>query len=570
MIYKSTRGGMNNITAAEAIKLGISPDGGLFVPESRVSVDLNFIKELVFCSYQERAKKILSLYLDDYTDEELTDCINNAYGDNFTNHEIAPVVSLHEHLHMLELWHGPTCAFKDMALQILPHFLVKAIKKTGEKAEIVILVATSGDTGKAALEGFADVDGTRIIVFYPNGGVSDIQRLQMVTQKGGNTDVIAVNGNFDDTQNGVKKIFTDETLKNKLEQKGIKFSSANSINWGRLVPQIVYYFSAYADLVKNKSINIGDKINFVVPTGNFGNILAAWYAMDMGLPVNRLICASNQNNVLTDFIIKGEYNRKRDFFKTISPSMDILISSNLERLLFELNGKNSSLVASWMSELTKNGEYKVDEKTRERIQKVFWAGYSNDDETIASIHSAYQENGYLMDTHTAVAMDVYDKYVIYNRDLTPTVIVSTASPFKFSGSVAKAIFSDETKTELKVGATDDLKVGATVKMKVETTAEMKAGAKTKTIAETINKLKANTKVEQNTGTNYEADSVANNEANNEINNISEFELLTLISRETGLDIPEGLKNLNKKEIMHNTICEKDGMLDAVMQVLTND
>jgi len=495
MTYKSTRGGMSGISAAEAIKMGIAPDGGLFVPESRVSVDLNFINELLDCSYQKRAEKILSLYLDDYTQEELADCIKNAYGDQFSSTEIAPVVSIHEHLHMLELWHGPTCAFKDMALQILPHFLVKAIKKTGEKAEIVILVATSGDTGKAALEGFADVEGTRIIVFYPNGGVSEVQRLQMVTQEGNNTDVIAVNGNFDDTQNGVKKIFTDEALKSKLEQKGKKFSSANSINWGRLVPQIVYYFSAYADLVKKGSIKVGDKINFVVPTGNFGNILAAWYAMDMGLPVNRLICASNQNNVLTDFIINGVYNRKRDFYKTISPSMDILISSNLERLLFELNGKNSSLVSAWMADLKNNGEYKVDGKTKERIQKVFWGGYSSDEETITGIRSIYQENGYLMDTHTAVAMDVYDKYVIYNRDLTPTVIVSTASPFKFNKSVAKALFGEE------------------------------------------------------------------------IDNKTEFELLSLLSRETGCDIPNGLKNLNEKEVLHKTVCEKDGMLDAVMEIL---
>ncbi|NLY19244.1 MAG: threonine synthase [Clostridiaceae bacterium] len=498
MTYKSTRGGMSGVTAAEAIKMGIAPDGGLFVPESKVTVDLDFINELVDCSYLKRAEKILSLYLDDYAGEELADCISKAYGDKFSNSEIAPVVAINEHLHMLELWHGPTCAFKDMALQILPHFLVKAIKKTGEKAEIVILVATSGDTGKAALEGFADVEGTRIVVFYPNGGVSEMQRLQMVTQKGGNTDVIAVNGNFDDTQNGVKKIFTDEALKEKLERKGKKFSSANSINWGRLVPQIVYYFSAYADLIKKGGIKAGEKINFVVPTGNFGNILAAWYAMDMGLPVNRLICASNQNNVLTDFIINGVYNRKRDFYKTISPSMDILISSNLERLLFELNGKNSDLVSEWMRELTKKGEYRVDGRTKERIQKVFWGGYSNDDETIASIRSVYQESGYLMDTHTAVAMDVYDKYVIYSRDLTPTVIVSTASPFKFNRSVAKALFGDKIK------------------------------------------------------------------------NMSEFELLSLLSRETGWDIPAGLKDLNKKEVLHKKVCEKDGMPDAVMEILLND
>lgn len=495
MKYKSTRGGLNGVSAAEAIKMGIAPDGGLFVPENRVSVDLNFINELVDCSYRKRAEKILSLYLDDYTEEELADCIDNAYGNQFSSSEIALVVSVNEHLYMLELWHGPTSAFKDMALQILPHFLVKAIKKTGEKAEIVILVATSGDTGKAALEGFADVEGTRIIVFYPNGGVSEVQRLQMVTQKGSNTGVIAVNGNFDDTQNGVKKIFTNEDLKSELEKKGKKFSSANSINWGRLVPQIVYYFSAYADLIKKERIKAGERINFVVPTGNFGNILAAWYAMDMGLPVNRLICASNQNNVLTDFIINGVYNRKRDFYKTISPSMDILISSNLERLLFELNGKNTSLVSEWMRDLINKGQYKVDGKTKERIQKVFWGGYSNDEETIASIRSVYQECGYLMDTHTAVAVDVYDKYVIYSRDLTPTVIVSTASPFKFNRSVAKALFGDE------------------------------------------------------------------------INDMSEFELLSLLSRETGWDIPAGLKDLNEKEVLHKKVCEKDGMLESVMEIL---
>ncbi len=495
MIYISTRGGTKGVNSAEAIKMGIAPDGGLFVPKDRVAVDRKFIESLVSDTYQERAKKILSLFLTDYSDEELSDCINNAYGSKFSDEQIAPVVSIHEHLHMLELWHGPTCAFKDMALQILPHFLVKAIKKTGEKAEIAILVATSGDTGKAALEGFSDIDGTQIIVFFPNGGVSEVQRLQMVTQKGRNTCAIAVNGNFDDTQSGVKRIFTDEAFKNKLDAEGIKLSSANSINWGRLVPQIVYYFSAYADLIKNKSIRAGDKINFVVPTGNFGNILAAWYAMDMGLPVNRLICASNQNNVLTDFIIDGTYNRKREFYKTISPSMDILISSNLERLLFELNGKDANLTANWMSALIKNGEYEINRKTKESIQKVFWGGYSNDEETIASIKSFYQDSGYLMDTHTAVAMDVYDKYVIYNRDLTPTVIVSTASPFKFSGSVARAIFEDEH------------------------------------------------------------------------NEKSEFELLSLLSHETGLDIPAGLKDLDQKQILHKLVCEKDEMQDNVLKIL---
>ncbi|NLZ52422.1 MAG: threonine synthase, partial [Thermoanaerobacteraceae bacterium] len=298
MRYGSTRGGLLDISSAQAIKMGIAPDGGLFVPNEKVSVDLDFIKSLVNDTYQQRAEKILSLFLTDFKKEELAECVAKAYGDNFSTPEVAPVVRLHEHLHMLELWHGPTCAFKDMALQILPHFIVKSIEKTGEKAEIVILVATSGDTGKAALEGFADVDGTHIIVFYPNGGVSEVQRLQMVTQTGSNTSAVAVNGNFDDTQTGVKRIFNDEKTCEAMRKNGYRFSSANSINWGRLVPQIIYYFSAYADLLSKKSIEPGEKVNFVVPTGNFGNILAGWYAMNMGLPVNRLICASNENNIL--------------------------------------------------------------------------------------------------------------------------------------------------------------------------------------------------------------------------------------------------------------------------------
>lgn len=289
------------------------------------------------------------------------------------------------------------------------------------------------------------MDGTKIIVFYPNGGVSEIQKLQMVTQSGNNVSTIAVNGNFDDTQTGVKEIFTDNALSNAMREKGLAFSSANSINWGRLVPQIVYYFSAYADLLKDNTINLGDKINFVVPTGNFGNILAAWYAMDMGLPVNRLICASNENNVLTDFIINGVYDRRRQFFKTLSPSMDILISSNLERLLYELSGRNSNFVRTWMNDLSEKGEYSVDEATKELIQQVFWGGYSNDEETITCIQSIYDDCGYVMDTHTAVAMDVYDKYVIYTGDLTPTVIVSTASPFKFNNSVSKALLEIKQK-----------------------------------------------------------------------------------------------------------------------------
>ncbi|AGC68408.1 threonine synthase ThrC [Thermoclostridium stercorarium subsp. stercorarium DSM 8532] len=497
MRYRSTRGGFSGVTSSEAIKMGIAPDGGLFVPEDDVTVDLKFIENLVSDNYRQRAEKILSFFLTDFDRAELEECVKKAYGNNFSSPEVTPLVHLHEHLHMLELWHGPTCAFKDMALQILPHFMVKAIKKTGENSKIVILTATSGDTGKAALEGFADVDGTYIIVFYPNGGVSEIQRLQMVTQTGKNTNVIAVNGNFDDTQSGVKKIFNDKNICDKIQDKGFRFSSANSINWGRLVPQIVYYFSAYADLLKDKIIEPGEKINFVVPTGNFGNILAAWYAMKMGLPVNRLICASNENNILTDFIITGTYDRRREFHKTLSPSMDILISSNLERLLFELGGKDAGLIRGYMNDLNEKGYYTVNKTIKGKIQEIFWGGYSSDNETLACIRSVYKDYGYVLDTHTAVAMDVYDKYVIYSGDLTQTVIVSTASPFKFSGSVAKALFGDETE------------------------------------------------------------------------GLDEFGLLRLLSEKTGWEIPKGLKDLDRKEILHKTVCEKDEMGDVVLNILNS-
>ncbi|ANX01283.1 threonine synthase [Thermoclostridium stercorarium subsp. leptospartum DSM 9219] len=497
MRYRSTRGGFSGVTSSEAIKMGIAPDGGLFVPEDDVTVDLKFIENLVSDNYRQRAEKILSFFLTDFDRAELEECVKKAYGNNFSSPEVTPLVHLHEHLHMLELWHGPTCAFKDMALQILPHFMVKAIKKTGENSKIVILTATSGDTGKAALEGFADVDGTYIIVFYPNGGVSEIQRLQMVTQTGKNTNVIAVNGNFDDTQSGVKKIFNDKNICDKIQDKGFRFSSANSINWGRLVPQIVYYFSAYADLLKDKIIEPGEKINFVVPTGNFGNILAAWYAMKMGLPVNRLICASNENNILTDFIITGTYDRRREFHKTLSPSMDILISSNLERLLFELGGKDAGLIRGYMNDLNEKGYYTVNKTIKGKIQEIFWGGYSSDNETLACIRSVYKDYGYVLDTHTAVAMDVYDKYVIYSGDLTQTVIVSTASPFKFSGSVAKALFGDETE------------------------------------------------------------------------GLDEFGLLKLLSEKTGWEIPKGLKDLDRKEILHKTVCEKDEMGDVVLNILNS-
>jgi len=444
MLYRSTRGNCANVSSAEAIKKGLAADGGLFVPEEILHLDNDQILKMSEMGYKERALNILKGYLDDYTSDELKDCVNQAYtAEKFGSEAIAPLHKLYDSVNVLELWHGPTSAFKDMALQILPHFLVKALEKTGEKEEVVILVATSGDTGKAALEGFKDVKGTKIIVFFPNQGVSQVQKMQMITQEGSNVYSIAVNGNFDDAQNGVKRIFSDEDVTTLMHDNGYKFSSANSINWGRLVPQIVYYFSAYADMLKNKEIEIGEKINFVVPTGNFGNILAAYYAMQMGLPVNKLICASNDNNVLTDFINTGIYDRNREFKKTLSPSMDILISSNLERLLYLVTDGNSEMVRNWMNKLKIEGIYTVDPDTKKKIQNVFWAGYSNDNDTLKTIESVYQETGYVLDTHTAVAVDVYDKYVISTSDVTKAVIVSTASPFKFNESVVKAIAGED-------------------------------------------------------------------------------------------------------------------------------
>jgi threonine synthase len=454
MYYGSTRGGAERIGSAEAIKQGLAKDGGLYVPETAVKLAPEEISLLAGLTYKERAVAILERYLDDYTREELLDCVNGAYGNGkFEEDEVAPVKKLNNYAYILELWHGPTCAFKDVALQILPRLLVKAVEKTGESAETVILVATSGDTGKAALEGFKDVKGTRIIVFFPEDGVSQVQRMQMVTQEGGNVCSVAVKGNFDDTQNGVKAIFSDPALEEEMLGKGFKFSSANSINWGRLVPQIVYYFSAYADLLALGEIAEGEQVNFAVPTGNFGNILAAWYAREMGLPIKKLICASNDNDVLTEFINTGVYNRIREFKKTISPSMDILISSNLERLLYELSGKNGQQVTDWMNRLKSDGKYTVNAEVRKKITELFWAAYTTEQETLRTIKAIYDEFGYVVDTHTAVGIDVYDKYVISTGDMTKTIIASTASPFKFNESVAGAILGGEAvagKTEFEL------------------------------------------------------------------------------------------------------------------------
>jgi threonine synthase len=440
MLYYSTRDTNIIVESSKAINDGISSEGGLFVPCEIPQLSESLIYQLTDLNYSQRAVEILKLFLTDFSEEELYECVNYAYNkERFETDNIAPIYKLSTGIYFLELWHGPTCAFKDMALQLLPHLMIKSLKKQGEDKEVVILVATSGDTGKAALEGFKDVEGTKIIVFYPENGVSEIQRIQMVTQEGGNVNVVAVEGNFDDTQTGVKEIFTDKKYNKVLEKKNYKLSSANSINWGRLVPQIVYYFSAYIDLLKNEEIKMGEKINIVVPTGNFGNILAAYYAREMGLPIEKLICASNENNVLTDFINTGVYDIKREFKVTSSPSMDILISSNLERLLFLLNDKSSDKVISLMNTLKRDREYTVDDDIINKLKDVFWAGYCDDSETLNTIAQTYKDYSYVVDTHTAVAKNVYDKYSKETGDTTKTIIASTASPFKFSSSVIKAI-----------------------------------------------------------------------------------------------------------------------------------
>lgn len=439
MLYNSTRNKSVRIQASAAIKQGLSEEGGLFLPESIPAVSMDEIRRLSELSYKDRAKYILGLYLTDFTDEELDDVVSVYGRERFETDTVAPVYKLNSRAFFLELWHGPTCAFKDMALQVLPRLLTKSAAKNNDGKEIVILTATSGDTGKAALEGFKDVQGTRIAVFYPVNGVSNIQKLQMVTQQGSNVGVCAVEGNFDDAQTGVKKIFTDAEYKKELADKGYVFSSANSINWGRLAPQIVYYFSAYCNMLAAGEIEAGEKINVVVPTGNFGNILAAYYAKQMGVPIAKLICASNQNNVLTDFIRTGEYNKNRGFFTTASPSMDILISSNLERLLFELSGKDSDITADWMKQLTETGKYTVTDEVKEKIEKLFWSGYCSDLDTALTINDTYKKYGYVIDPHTAVGKNVYDQYLTETDDPTKTVIASTASPYKFSKFVVDSI-----------------------------------------------------------------------------------------------------------------------------------
>ena len=440
MKYYSTRDISLRYDSADAIKMGLSRDGGLLTPESIPQIDADFLQEMAGKRYQERAAAIMGMYLTDYSHEELLTFAENAYGpDRFDTAAVAPVRKVDDKTHCLELWHGPTSAFKDMALQMLPQLLSAALRKTGEDKTVCILVATSGDTGKAAMEGFADVEQTKIMVFYPKDGVSAVQEAQMVTQEGANVGVCSVVGNFDDAQAGVKRIFSDVAMRETLAERGYVLSSANSINWGRILPQVVYYISAYCDLLRDGEITMGDKVNFCVPTGNFGDILAAYYAKRMGLPVGKLICASNCNDVLTDFLRTGVYDRNRPFHTTMSPSMDILVSSNLERLLFDLSGENDAEIRGYMEGLSKDGKYEVSDAIKARLVDEYYGGFCNEEETAAIIADYYKNKDYLIDTHTAVAAHVMQEYRKETGDETVTVFVSTASPYKFCNHVLAAV-----------------------------------------------------------------------------------------------------------------------------------
>ena len=436
MLYVSTRNDKEKVTASQAILKGLAGDGGLFVPEKIPALDVP-VEKLADMTYQETAYEVMKLFLTDFTEGELKQCIAKAYDQKFDTEEIAPLKKIRD-TYFLELFHGATIAFKDMALSILPHLMITAAGKNQVKNDIVILTATSGDTGKAALAGFADVEGTKIIVFYPKDGVSPIQQKQMVTQQGDNTFVVGIHGNFDQAQTGVKQMFSDKELGKAMEEAGYQFSSANSINIGRLVPQIVYYVYAYAKMVQSGEIRKGEQINVTVPTGNFGNILAAFYAKNMGLPIGKLICASNENKVLYDFFATGSYDRNREFVLTSSPSMDILISSNLERLIYRIAGNDPEKNRELMKSLQEQGRYEITDKMRGRLSE-FYGNYAGENETSAMIRETYRESGYILDPHTAVAAAVYEKYREETKDETKTVIASTASPYKFTRSVMTAI-----------------------------------------------------------------------------------------------------------------------------------
>ncbi len=496
MRYYSTRGQTEYSRAAETILKGIAPDGGLFVPADRI--DPYTTNSLPSGNYQEIATAIYRLFLGDFSSAEIAHAVRSAYNrETFDHPVITPLKQLSDKLHVLELWHGPTYAFKDIALQVLPHLLNTAVQKSGDDSEVVILTATSGDTGKSALEGFRDVPGIKIIVYYPEKGVSEIQKMQMITQEGSNVTVIAVKGNFDDTQRGVKQIFNDQRLTAQLAEKGYRLSSANSINWGRLLPQVVYYFFAYRQLVEQQALQAGEKVNFVVPTGNFGNILAGYYARRLGLPINRLVCSANRNNVLSDFINSGLYDSRRNLQCSLSPSMDILISSNLERLLFELTGHDAERVNYWMRQLVDTGFYQVDRKTMTSLQELFWSDYADDEETLLSINETYRNYNYLIDPHTAVGKNVLDKYLHRERNHCPSVILSTASPFKFTGSTIRALFSKD-----------------------------------------------------------------------RYKNITEFEMIKILARETGIPIPPNLAKLEEKPLRHRQMITPREMYNHLQNLLT--
>ncbi|MCR5517125.1 MAG: threonine synthase [Lachnospiraceae bacterium] len=491
LYYKSTRDDSVNYTASMAILKGLSDDGGLFVPSEFPKLDVS-LEDLAKMDYKQVAYEVMKLFLTDFTKEELMDCIDKAYDSKFDTPDIAPLVKACD-AYYLELFHGATIAFKDMALSILPHLLTTSAKKNNVKNDIVILTATSGDTGKAAMAGFADVPGTKIIVFYPKDGVSKVQEKQMVTQKGNNTYVVAIEGNFDDAQTGVKNIFSDKEFAKEMDEHGLQFSSANSINIGRLVPQIVYYVYAYTRLVANNEIKLGDKINAVVPTGNFGNILAAFYAKNIGLPINKLICASNDNKVLYDFFSTGTYDRNREFILTMSPSMDILISSNLERLLYIIAGSSAAKTKELMDSLKSEGKYSITDDMKSGLAD-FYGNYAKEAETAAVIKDIYDSTGYIIDTHTAVAATVYKKYVEETSDKTPSVIASTASPYKFAKSVLTSI-------DPKYADVDD------------------------------------------------------------------FELFGELNRLSMVEIPNAIKDILEAKVLHNRLCTKDGMKEAVKNIL---
>ena len=439
MRYISTRDNTIQYSAAQAISQGLAKDGGLLTPCYIPKLPGKALEDMLGMAYQQRAVYIMKMFLEEFTVKELTDFAGAAYGpDKFDTPAVAPVRAVDGNTHCLELWHGPTCAFKDMALQMLPHLLTASLSKTEEDKTVCILVATSGDTGKGALEGFKNVPRTKILVFYPKDGVSEVQQLQMVTQEGDNVGVAAVVGNFDDAQTGVKRLFSDGAVRQELADQGYFFSSANSINWGRVLPQLVYYISAYCDLLRDGKLAPGQSVNICVPTGNFGNILAAYYAREMGLPIDQLICASNSNNVLTDFIREGVYDRNRQFYTTMSPSMDILISSNLERLLYALTG-DSAEVRGYMDQLGETGRYQVSGRVKDKLQKCFKGYFCDDRETQRVIRSMYDKHGYLIDTHTAVAFSALEQYRRETGDDTTAVVASTASPFKFCASVLEAL-----------------------------------------------------------------------------------------------------------------------------------